>query len=362
MRRAWLLFTLAFVVACARAAAPPAANPADWRPAPDAVMSDCNDSEPSSDLEIGVLRERCGDNVYSACSVLAQKSELAGVDGALVRAKLESRCNVDARCGCSRLGEALLWNRTHADDLRAAALLDASCHRGALDACDVMLLQAEVCAVNADMNAATALCNHLREQHRVPAPPEAHGPKALPAPLRRCFIVRASARNELACAADANVVAAWGFPTEPSESLITPGAVVCFASDRMSTKATSTSRWNQRLTTWEGPSDHDVVTDRATGITLEAVDWNTTTIEQGCAFAELVAASGRWVDEAVRVPRVETICGRMQKCVAAVARMYPSPHVEDDSPPVELPDDLLGCADYQARMTKLVPSPPAECQ
>lgn len=338
MRRGWIVLATVIVVACARA---PAKSATDWRPAAGITTVDCNDSEPiPDDASVAMLRDRCREDVASACTALAEKTRLADDDGALVRAKLEPRCTSDARCGCAHLGRALLWDRSERDLLRAGDLLDASCHHGALDACDDMALYASLCSVSPS----TPLCERLKSQHRVPAREEPPGPKALPFALERCFAVL-SENHE----------------TECSTPTLAPGSIVCLESDRISTRTIS-GRWNQRRARWIGPEDVDSATDEVSGMQVDAKSWGSTTYELGCFEGTLAAVPDRWIEEARRVPRVEAICDRMKRCVAAVARMFPPPPGGDDSPPPELPDDLLGCADYQARMTKLVPSPPPECK
>lgn len=304
---------------------------------------DCNDSEPLvSDATVDLLRERCGEDVASACAALAEKTGLAAGDGALVRVKLEARCRADPRCGCAHLGHALLWDQSGRDQVRAGDLLDASCHRGALDACDDMALQASLCAGSPR----SALCDRLRAEGRVPAPEEQPKRKDLPIRFQECFLVATAVPSAGECP-----VAGDAAPTPA-------GSIVCADVDRISMK-TATGRWNQRPARWIGLEDGEWISDEVSGLRIDVKDWETIEFTLGCTEGRLMVLAGRWFQDARRLPRVEAICDRMKRCVAAVARMFPP--VDDDSPPPELPDDLLGCADYQARMTKLVPSPPPEC-
>lgn len=340
MRRSAVIATSMVVAACAHA--PRSVSPSDWRPAAGVITVDCNDSEPlPKETDVVALGDLCRADVYAACTALAEQTRLDTQDGPLIRGKLEPRCQADPRCGCAHLGHALLWERSEKDLLRAGDLLDASCHRGALDACDDMALYASLCSVSPS----NALCERLKAQNRVPAREEPPGPRALPSSLERCFAILSDV-PKLECDASA--------PTLPA------GSVVCVENDRVSTRSPS-GRWNQRRARWVGPKDEDFVTDEISGLQLDAKSWSSTTYELGCFEGSLAALPGRWMEDAQRLPRVEAICDRMKRCVAAVARMFPPAH-EDDSPPPELPDDLLGCADYQARMTKLIPSPPLECQ
>lgn len=342
MRRGWIVLSIAIaVVACAHATKPTAI---DWRPAAGVTTVDCNDSEPLvPDATVELLRELCGEDVAAACSALAEKTRLAAPDDALIRAKLEPRCNADPRCGCAHLGHALLSDRSEKQLLRAGDLLDASCHRGALDACDDMALYASLCSVSPP----TPLCDRLRSQGRVPAREEEPSRKELPIRLQECFVVvTAMSRAECPVAND-------GSP------MLGAGSIVCTDTDRISAK-TATGRWNQRLARWIGLKDGDWISDEVSGLRIDAKSWDTIELTLGCTEGRLALLPGRWFQDARRLPRVEAICDRMKRCVAAVARMFPP--IEDDSPPPELPDDLLGCADYQARMTKLVPSPPTECR
>lgn len=78
---------------------------------------------------------------------------------------LEQACARDPACGCTLLGDALTMNERH--DERGLALLDVACVRGALTACDITDMLAELCSREPTGSA----CALLRRQARV-APPE----------------------------------------------------------------------------------------------------------------------------------------------------------------------------------------------
>jgi hypothetical protein len=342
------------VLACAHAGAP-TTTAADWRPADDVRAVTCDDAEPLPEgpADAGTLRVRCAEHFVAACSGLADQGPLGEADLALVRRELEPGCRKDPRCGCARLGHALLAQRATA--LEAATLLDGSCHRGALDACDDMLLQAEVCAATP---AASPLCKRLRAQGRLPEPERTPpAPRTLPPTLARCFVVLAAARDRARCG-DASAPTWFQVPSRgPS---LTPGTVICVERDRWSMRPTM-GRWNQRLAAWAVDPERDRAIDTTSDLVIES-DGARGSATSNCTVATLGVVDGAWIHDAHRIARVEDVCGRMRRCVAAVTTMFPPAGDATDAPAPELPDDLLGCAAFQAQTTKLVPQPPPECE
>ncbi len=349
----------ALVVACGHAAAPPP-NAADWRPADDVTASTCDDTEPLPDAhaDVGELRVECAEHVPAACSALADRGALATADVALIRRELGPRCAKDPRCGCARLGRALLSSPEAG--VEAATLLDASCHRGALDACDDMLLQAELCGATPSLRG-SPLCRRLAAQGRLPKPEQPPPPpRTLPPTLARCFVVIAAAHDRVHCS-DTGAAAAFRVRDQTLGPRLAPGTVICFERDRWSLRPTM-GRWNQRLAEWVVHPDRDQAEDRTSDLVIEA-DGVQAAASSNCTVASLAVVDGAWIQDARRMPRVEDVCGRMRRCVSAVARAFPPPPGEaTDAPPPELPDDVLGCAAWQAQTTKLVPQPPPECE
>lgn len=356
MRRAGLFVGCVVVVACARASVP-AKTSADWRPAPGVAEIECDDDPLPEPFDGATLRRECAGNMYSACSKLAEEPHLGATEWELVRQKLGARCAVEPGCGCARYGRALLSDPAPGADVHAADVLDRACHRGVLDACDDMLLQASLCTVSPP----SALCTRLRREGRVPAPePPPPPPRELPPSLARCFVMTAIIHQLNTYCAEHG--AAWPHVRAPVALDFGVGAVLCVEPDRFSVRPPS-GRWNQRLVHWSVDAERDRATNVELDLDLETDTsfGGTTTVASGCTTAQLVPVDAKWAGDARALPRVEDVCARMKRCVEAVARLFPPPPGDDSGPP-ELPDDLLGCADYQARTTKLVPSPPPECR
>ncbi|MCC6555857.1 MAG: sel1 repeat family protein [Polyangiaceae bacterium] len=121
--------------------------------------------DPARARDLRALACRLG--VPDACHQLIMWSGMSasGPDIHTAYTVLEQACARDPACGCTLLGDALTMNERH--DERGLALLDVACVRGALTACDITDMLAELCSREPTGSA----CALLRRQARV-APPE----------------------------------------------------------------------------------------------------------------------------------------------------------------------------------------------
>ena len=97
------------------------------------------------------------------CSGLVDVSKPDPKDLALAAKQLEPICKQDPVCGCYLYGDVL--TRDQQTEVQGIRILDETCTRGALTACDMTDLIAEICARDGSVE---GMCKDLREQKRVP--------------------------------------------------------------------------------------------------------------------------------------------------------------------------------------------------